>query len=319
MGKTTIEWTEFSTNPIRARNPKTNKTGHFCVKISAGCANCYAAHFNLQHRGGIGTGLDFIPQNESKLDIFLDQAELEGIIRRKKSTTYFWCNMSDLFGPWVKDEWLDQCFAAMIRTPWHIHQILTKRPERMRAYLESRIKVPPNVWVGVSVENEAAALERVPLLLTTPAAIRFLSCEPLLGRLDLSRWLQTGRCQSRGGGPLAFRCGLEAGHEGNHSALMETKAPWFGLRELHWVIVGGESGANARPCEPAWVAEIVAQCQAAKVPVFVKQLGSQWAAGGRGAPPAGLRRDRKGGNPDLWPSHLRVRQFPTARPRLTSY
>ena len=176
----------------------------------------------------------------------------------------------------------------------------------------------PNVWLGVSVENQAAADERVPHLLKCPAAVRFLSCEPLLGPVDLLRVDAHGfggptghkvDCIRKGywsNGPMGFV---------NHSDMHDTFGP------LHWVIVGGESGPKARPCKLDWIRSIVEQCQAASVPCFVKQLGSNPLAtasittpnlsGGDGRNRIEwATKDRKGGDPAEWPEDLRVRQWP---------
>lgn len=140
-----------------------------------------------------------------------------------------------------------------------------------------RVGLPlPNVWLGVSVENQKYADERIPLLLGTPAAVRFISAEPLLGPVDLAAHL-----------PAAFR-------------RRDT---------LDWVIVGGESGPRSRPCHTDWIADLVRQCAAASVPCFVKQLG----ANGYQLPGGYPLRDRKGGDMDEWPADLRVRQFPEVR------
>jgi protein gp37 len=187
-------------------------------------------------------------------------------------------NQSDLFAEWVTDEMLDQAFAVMALCPQHIFQVLTKRPERMRAFIFSarnrlgeiifvnalrgiggldpekwrhsseRPWPLPNVWLGVSVENQVAADKRIPLLLQTPAAKRFLSCEPLLGpiNLDLAMFL-----------PCQTISGVEIGN-------------W-----PDWLIVGGESGPGARPMHPDWARSLRDQCAAAGIPFFFKQWG-EW-------------------------------------------
>jgi protein gp37 len=159
--------------------------------------------------------------------------------------------------------------------------LLTKRPENVLPLSAhwSLTGFPLTVWLGVRVEDQARADERIPLLLQTPAAVRFLSCEPLLGPVDLTQWLPIGRCQCRGGGCEAegwkFRCGLPAGHDGGHCALVPSSAPWSGLRgEIQWVIAGGESGPHARRCDAAWLRSLRDQCRAAGVPFFCKQLGA---------------------------------------------
>src|SRR5688572_12765248 len=136
MTVTSIEWTDRSVNPIRARNKDTGAIGHFCEKVSPGCAHCYAASWNLRVRPSgkylIGTGLDFVPANRENVEIFLDDSKLREVLRQKAPTKYFWCDMTDLFGEWVPVEYIDRCFAVMALTPHHTHQVLTKRADRMR-------------------------------------------------------------------------------------------------------------------------------------------------------------------------------------------
>jgi protein gp37 len=280
MAATTIAWTDHSINPIRFG------VGHFCQKLSPGCANCYAS--DLQRRFGTpefkGTGgplpMAVNEQGPRGQSLWLDESKLREVLRRKKPTKYFWCDMTDLFGSWVPDEWIDACFRAMAETPQHIHQVLTKRAKRMRDYcsrrwgtFDGKLYPPPrNVWLGVSVEDQQRADERIPRLCNTPAAVRFLSVEPLLGPVEL-RFLHL----------------------------------------IQWVIVGGESGHGARPCNVAWVRSIVRQCKAAGVSCFVKQLGSRRFDSFYRAGVADQRvtlRDRKGGDPEEWPEDLRVRDFP---------
>lgn len=184
-----------------------------------------------------------------------------------------------------------------------------------------------NVWLGVSVEDQQRADERIPLLLRTPAAVRFLSVEPLLSPLDLTEWISLDMRQA------ANRHWDRTGHtsavDGQFippDSLRCTDCAWQRSRDLRvidWVILGGESGPGARPCVAEWLRSLVAQCQAAQVPVFVKQLGSvsvysdpgtTWPAGLTHEPHSlGLRvllRDRKGGDPADWPANLNVREFP---------
>lgn len=273
MGQTTIEWTRgddgspgHTVNPIRARNRETGSVGHFCEKVSPGCAHCYASQFNLrvrpQKNGAIGTGLDFLPINRERVELFLDEAKLKDVLRRQKPTRYFWCDMTDLFGDFVPDEMVDRCFATMALTSRHTHQVLTKRPERMLAYMRGLSRgygrldyaarslgwtlkfnelplVPwpiPSVWLGVSAEDQKRWDERSAFLRETPAVVRFCSFEPLLSAIELP---------------------TDAGD-------------W-----LHWGIVGGESGHGARPMHPDWARSLRDQCQAAGVAYFFKQWG-EW-------------------------------------------
>ena len=147
----------------------------------------------------------------------------------------------------------------------------------------------PNVWLGVSVENQRVADERIPELLATPAAVRWLSCEPLLEHVDL-RLDEESLC---GPGPD------------------DSRRTRTGPNGLHWVIVGGESGPGARPCNVDWIRGIVQQCEAARVPVFVKQLGAYSQDDlVEGTDWRRVYRDRAGGDPAEWPASLRVRQYP---------
>ena len=215
-------------------------------------------------------------------------------LRRRSPTCYFVNSMGDLFAEGVPDEWIDQVFAVMALAQRHRFIVLTKRPERMLEYLRPRPQwdynqgaTPyrfgktilaareltgshafplngwplPNVWLGVSVEDQARADERIPLLLTTPAAVRFISAEPLLGPVDLEcvpwpqSWVRPIDDISDGIDPLRFQL---AGGQRN---------------ALDWVICGGESGPDARWLHPKWVRSLRDQCAAAQVPFFFKQWG----------------------------------------------
>ncbi len=223
-------------------------------------------------------------------------------LRLKKPRRIFVNSMSDLFHENVSDEMLDKIFAVMALCPQHTFQVLTKRPERMLAYSgvggfshricvqmraitgssSSRFRYPsPNVWLGVSVENQKTADERIPLLLQTPAAGRFVSAEPLLGDVDLSCWLEpTGvECMDICPGRRFVKDGeIEAVlHRGETIPICPDcglEATWTGYDEgLDWVIAGGESGPGARPMHPDWVRSMRDQCVAAGVPFFFKQWG----------------------------------------------
>lgn len=338
---TSIEWTSATWNPIRARTKLAGKVGWHCEKVSAGCAHCYAETFNGRRLPGGGTGVDYTKRSRSEVETYIDEDVLAQPLRWRKPRKVFVCSMTDLFGEWVSDEQLDRVFAVMALCSHLTFQCLTKRPERMRAYVESlaaldgrararRLAGPlaagasdentgplpwplPNLWPGVSVEDQATADERIPHLLATPAAVRFVSVEPLLDRVDLT-WLRT--------------------HEGNTNALAGWRSDDFEscgvprrtVNRIDWVIVGGESGPGARPCDVAWIRSLVEQARAAAVPVFAKQLGAHYVdavngIGGVAARPdptlvPSIRRlrDRKGGDPSEWPEDLRVREFPKETP-----
>lgn len=339
MGKTPIEWTDFSINPIRARLG--DAVGHYCEKVSPGCKNCYASRLQPRFRMP-----PFQEQRHEGVEPFLDASKLAEVLRRQKPTRWFWCDMSDLFGEWVPFEWIAACFGVMAASPDHTFQVLTKRPARMREWFawareiscddcnllvrhhgstHARVGLMPepgsghmpwplpNVWLGVSCEDQQRADERIPLLLQCPAAVRFVSAEPLLGPQDLSEWLH-GVCLDHDtcmGGPGIHAC---RGHPGGWEPT-----------GIDWVIVGGESGPGARPCNVEWIRSIVHQCQNAGVPCFVKQLGAHYVdapngiGGHQARAPEGLGikirnlKDRKGGDMNEWPADLRVRQFPEVR------
>ena len=263
---TKIEWTDETWNPLRARNRESGRAGHFCVHHSPGCKFCYAEI--LQKR--FGNPVRYAAQDADKVELFLDEKVLTAPLRWRRPRTVFVCSMTDLFYEGYGDDLIDKVFAVMAIAQQHRFQVLTKRADRMRAYFEAEpwdringeagvlwdwAKIPqlgpppiPNVWLGVSVEDQQRAVERIPHLLDTPAAVRFLSVEPLLGPIDLRRWMTLfphGPC-----GPMASAT-------------------------LDWVIVGGESGPNARPMYPGWARSIRDQCQTAGVPFFFKQWG-EW-------------------------------------------
>jgi len=227
-------------------------------------------------------------------------------LKRKKTTTYFVNSMGDLFHENVPDEWIDQVFAVMALCPQHTFQVLTKRAERMREYMSravdmsallgatftsintrGRIDVAratelnhritagampwplPNVWLGVSTERQKEADERIPLLLQTPAAIRFISAEPLLGPIDLNR-IHEGYDTPEGARVDMWESALN-GKRFDIWSDGDTE----GHPKLDWVIVGGESGPDARPMHPDWARALRDQCAAAGTKFFFKQWG-EW-------------------------------------------
>lgn len=270
--RSAIEWTDATWNPV---------TG--CSKVSPGCAHCYAATLapRLARMGQRGyTELPWTPENAAA-NVFLHEDRLDMPVRWTRPRRVFVNSMSDLFHELVPDGYIDRVFAAMAMAPQHVFQVLTKRPERMRAWvnywtaqgeqvgihdgvfgmhtgsrLANGIYRPwplPNVWLGTSVENQTWADRRIPDLVATPAAVRFLSCEPLLGPVDFAN--VTGRSDA------VAQWGQKA------------------LDGIGWVIVGGESGPVHRPVDPAWVRSIRDQCDAAGVPFFLKQWGGARAGG----------------------------------------
>ncbi|HEY4112903.1 MAG TPA: phage Gp37/Gp68 family protein [Rhizomicrobium sp.] len=307
--QSSIEWTDATWNPIRARNRVTGKVGWFCVHESEACRFCYAEKRNVNTF--FGNGIAYKAQNLDLVELFLDETMLTAPLRWKKPRKIFVCSMTDLFGEFVPDDFIDRMFAIMALCPQHTFQVLTKRPERMQKYFADE-KTPariaelewvrhqiydadcddppnatkrelrrlvniddarpwltnygkwdkplPNVWLGTSCEDQATADERIPHLLATPAAIRFLSCEPLLGPIDLTS--------------ISYDCGNGLFGDAlrwHHIPYQETRR----YPGVDWVICGGESGPHARPMHPGWARSLRDQCQAAGVPFFFKQWG-EW-------------------------------------------
>jgi protein gp37 len=245
---TAIEWTDETWNPV---------TG--CTKVSEGCDHCYAERITERFHG-----------KGSFERIVLHEDRILAPLHWRKPRMVFVNSMSDLFHDAVPDEYIAKVFAVMAESPWHTFQVLTKRPGRMVSLLGSvefrheavkegslwlSNEAPllevnawswplENVWLGTSVENQRWADIRIPKLLQTPGSVRFLSCEPLLGPIDL------------GTVPIAIRGPRESA-----------------LRQLDWVIVGGESGPGARPMNPDWARSLRDQCVSARVAYFFKQWG----------------------------------------------
>lgn len=330
-----IEWTESTWNPVVG-----------CTPVSPGCANCYASKMarRLDAMGQAKYRGLTTPHGAFNGVVRCDEAALTIPLRWRKPRRIFVNSMSDLFHDGVPDAFIRKVFAVMSIAGQHTYQVLTKKPKRMAAWFayevnslsgcqaelladddfdyswvskmqQSLVSMAkkqkrrhghyldrsldsingtrkgvgdanywplPNVWLGTSVEDQTRADERIPWLLKCPAAVRFLSCEPLLGLVDLN-------CDG-----------------------------------VDLVIVGGESGPKARPCNVEWIQDIVRQCKAAGVPCYVKQLGSNPILGDvsdpNGWPTEGGTVDwengkirlksTKGGDPAEWPEDLRVREMP---------
>lgn len=292
MSKTKIEWTEETWNPVRG-----------CEIVSKGCQNCYAmkqAH-RFSGEGMPYEGLTMLsnrgPVWNGKVIIMPEL--LEQPLKWRKPRKVFVNSMSDLFHKAVPDEFIAQVFAVMDAAKQHQFQILTKRPERMMEWCQRvdagcealardflHVQDPtgrdhqydnwplPNVHLGVSVEDQQTANERIPALMKTPAVIRFISAEPLLSPVDL-----------------------------REAHISRDKHP-----RVNSVIVGGESGHKARPMALGWAKDIVRQCKAAGVPVFVKQLGAKPT--NREGKPCPLITHSKGADMSEWPAELQVREYP---------
>lgn len=297
---THIEWTDATWNPI---------TG--CSVVSPGCTNCYAmklAGTRLQHHPSRqGLTMDTKAGPVWSGEVRFNEGWLDQPIRWRKPKRIFVCAHGDLFHEAVPDEWIDQVFAVMAIAHWHTFQVLTKRPERARQYLTqatapgrqfphvirmSRAGAPreaaiqrigqvlPNVWLGVSAEDQARADERVPLLLDTPAAVRWVSAEPLLGPVDftnLREYNPTGKPWIDGLRGLVTRGDYLARSPSECSMNTSTRIPGE-LPSIDWVVVGGESGRDARPMHPVWARSLRDQCVAAGVPFHFKQWGTWHSA-----------------------------------------
>lgn len=322
MGKTSIEWCDMSVNPIRARLKSTGDVGHYCEKIAPGCAHCYSSNF--QKRFGLppfGAG-----QHRDEVEIFLAESKLDEVRRRRKPTKWFWCDMTDFFGDWMEADWLRKCFDTMDATPQHTHMLLTKRPENIRKmWCEGGIPHPDscerspeenaqewadrlvrtqlrrdNVWLGTSVANQQDADENIPELLRCRdmSPVLFVSYEPAIGPVDFEHVQHDGTVEINS---LTGSHGVHRPHQGRSD------------KKLDWIIVGGESGNNARGFDLAWARSAVDQCKYAGVPVFVKQMGSRpfdsFYLSSVEDQPLHLR-DSKGGDMDEWPVNIRVREFP---------
>lgn len=342
MAETKIEWADAVWNPTRG-----------CTKIGPGCKSCYAETFAERFRGVTGHPyeLGFDPRTVPE--------KLAEPLAWRKPRRIFVDSMSDLFHEDFPFEYIAACFGVMAACPKHTFLVLTKRPARAleffryiaergkaysrrgeveecfrrarqecdgaaieasAAYEPAEIDWPlPNVWMGASVSTQADLDKNAPILLQIPAAVRFLSVEPMLGPVNIEPFLQ-----------------YPPFHEDYKCTLGVTE-----FRGIEWVIVGGESGPGARPCDVAWIRSIVQQCREAGTACFVKQLGANvrdrndagfdgdgdWpehigaecraeldpdddAQTYQGAAVRIHLRDRKGGDPDEWPEDLRVREFP---------
>ena len=322
-----------------------------CSLVSEGCRNCYA--MKQAHRF---SGKDQSYEGTTKLGpdgptwtgkIRQVHEALEQPLRWEKSRKVFVNSMSDLFHEDVDHTFLRRVFAVMALTPHITYQILTKRPARMLEKLtlntfgkavigeawcmlghfpkfkhQNILQRPwplPNVWLGVTVENQDAASIRIPLLLRTPAAIRFISAEPLLEQVTIVPYC--------GGRTYHCPCGYKATESemiftgGNNYSCKECLKQCTIEPSLDWVIVGGESGSGARVCEVDWIRWIKEQCHDTGTRIFIKQLGSKPNStrdhishrGYRGERPDGFYRflnDSKGGDIAEFPIDLQIREFP---------
>jgi protein gp37 len=302
-----IEWCQATWNPV---------TG--CMRVSEGCRNCYAERLTAGRLAHLPQYAGLTRNGRWTGEVRCHEAALDEPLHWRKPRMVFVCSMADLFHEDVPFEFITRVFDAMCSWRWpsklaqrrgdqsdlvnpgHTYQVLTKRPARIMPWLEwvdhswpgdspfnvSREGgIPRHIWLGASCEDQPAADERVPNLRGCPAAVRFVSCEPLLAPTDLTPWLSAtahGHCEG---------C---VGHRPLDDTHCEGTIEHPGPAALNWVIVGGESGPGARPMSFDLVRSIRDQCAAARVPLFVKQL----TADGRKLPF------------DEWPGDLKIREYP---------
>lgn len=279
MNTSKIEWTEATWSPVIG-----------CTKVSAGCKHCYAER-EVETRWSKNP--KSIWYGRSFTDVLCRPEAIAGAgspLRWKKPRRIFVCPRADLFHDDVPDLFIADVFGVMAATPQHTYQVLTKRPERAHwllggkgvlnfvtavaecaaMYSEADAEWPlKNVHLGVSIENQPTADDRIGELLKTPAAVHWVSAEPLLGEVDLRPWLHPeGRCNECGEWICIQRessgckCGVEPTL--NRDGLID------------WLVAGGESGPSARPMHPDWARSLRDQCAAAGVPFLFKQWG-EWA------------------------------------------
>ena len=259
MAKSKIEWCDVVWNPV---------TG--CDKVSEGCRNCYAERHAKRFWG-----------DRKFTDVQCHIDRLDQPVYWKKPQRIFVNSMSDLFHPDVDFDFILCAWMVMAQAKQHTFIILTKRPEHMNLFLNEWLppalglatctlrildKPLPNVWLGVSVEDQKTANERIPLLLQTPATVRFVSYEPALGPVDFTHIkIKDSEHPELGEPPVTFNA-----LDGWWGGYIQEKRT-----QLDWIIMGGESGPGARPMHPNWTRSVRDQCQAAGVPFFFKQWG-EW-------------------------------------------
>jgi protein gp37 len=312
MGTTTIEWTDATWNPTVG-----------CSKVSAGCKHCYANVLHDKRHKAHQEGKQ-VPAQYAKpfTELQLIEDRLTDPLHWKKPRRVFVNSVSDLFHEDVPDEFICEVFKVMGQAKQHTFQVLTKRAERMQRFMREQTNAHAihmlgdsefsvqwpylNVWLIVSVENQKAADERIPFLLQTPASVRGLSLEPLLEEVNLNKV-----AYHQGYGTSWIDC--LAGRKYSITPGAGSGDPWSECSRIDWVIVGGESGPNARPFRLDWAKCLRDQCKEASVKYFLKQFGSNayQSTTSAFAPYQRIRlKDPKGGDPEEWPEDVRIREYP---------
>lgn len=248
---TKIEWADETWNPI---------TG--CTPISEGCANCYARRMANRLRGRYGYPSD------DPFRVTFHKSRLYDPLLWRKGRSVFVCSMGDLFHEDVQFDWIEQVFERMRENHLHTYMLLTKRPARVAEYWEWRKNVwlggqltsrwPEHVWLGVTAENQQRADERIPIMFQVPAAVRFVSIEPMLSDVDL----RVAPCR-------------QCNHQGDvlHWPCPSCKGRRFEYPD--WVICGGETGPGARPMHTDWARSLRDQCVGASTPFFFKNMSGK--------------------------------------------
>lgn len=253
---TTIEWTHMPGYRGETWNPITG-----CTKVSPACEHCYA--IGQSHRNA-AMHLEKYQGTTHKTkggrvqwtgEVFTHESELDKPLRWKAPRMIFVNSMSDTFHEKVPFEFVDKLMAVAAACPQHIFLLLTKRPDRMAEYFNTHRNTLSNVWLGTTVENQEQADKRIMYLLLCPASVRFLSCEPLLGPLNLNKIVVDSE-------------------KGWWINSLKSNSKERNIPTIDWVIAGGESGHHARPMHLDWVRSLRDDCKAASVPFFFKQWGN---------------------------------------------
>lgn len=274
--KSSIEWTDATWNPVIG-----------CSHVSPGCDHCYAEALTRRYaKAWKVPGLPWTAENAAE-NVILKPERLDAPLKWKTPRTVFVNSMSDLFHPRVPTSYIDSVFETMATASQHVYQVLTKRPKRMRDYMLAsggpQLEPLPNVWLGTSIESREF-VRRADALRDCPAAVRFISAEPLLGPLVCDRYAyeQTVLCEGQ-------MVGLwDDGYMG----------PPLDLANIDWLIVGGESGPRHRQMDTQWARSLLNECRTSghDTAFFMKQLGGA----------------RSGGSLDDFPEDLRIRELPTS-------
>ena len=250
MAKTKIEWATDSSNIIVG-----------CEKCSDGCKHCYAERMALRLAAMGQVKYKAVTNGKGwNGKLFFDKDTLDSIEKHKKPRRFFVNSMGDTFHDNADLQWIAQILSVAAQNPQHVFIILTKRAKRMHEYFKLAARPPRNVWCGVTVVNQDEANEKIPLLMQVPAAVRFISVEPMLGEIDLTDIIdeETEQYEDHINAPVLRR-------------VPEDDLKYHG-KTINWVICGSESGPNRRPAEIEWIRSLRDQCKVYDVPFMLKQM-----------------------------------------------